>query len=76
MSLLVPGIFLAVMSSLILCFTTDFINLNSKYLLFFSVALLLMLSGVLMICQGSHGEDGRSTIQDKEVQPQNEDDPK
>jgi len=52
MSLLIPSIFIGLMSSLILCFTTDFINLNSKYLLFFSVALLLMLSGILMICQG------------------------
>lgn len=54
MSMLIPGIFLALMSALILCFTTDFINLNSKYLLFFSVALLLMLSGILLICQGDN----------------------
>ncbi|MBQ3922711.1 MAG: hypothetical protein II707_05385 [Spirochaetales bacterium] len=55
MSLLIPSIFIGLMSALILCFTTDFINLNSKYLLFFSVALLLMLSGVLMVCQGQPG---------------------
>ena len=77
MSLLIPSIFIGLMSALILCFTTDFINLNSKYLLFFSVALLLMLSGVLMVCQGSsHGEDNNRTIKDKEDQTQNEDDPK
>ncbi|MBP5448735.1 MAG: hypothetical protein J6Y01_01320 [Spirochaetales bacterium] len=77
MSLLIPSIFIGLMSALILCFTTDFINLNSKYLLFFSVALLLMLSGVLMVCQGSsNSEDNRKIIKDKEVQIQNEDDPK
>ena len=61
MSLLIPSIFLAVMSGLILCFTTDFINLNSKYLLFFSVALLLMLCGILMVCQGGKQYDNRSS---------------
>ena len=65
MSLLIPSIFLAVMSGLILCFTTDFINLNSKYLLFFSVALLLMLCGILMICQGGHQYDNRSSEEER-----------
>ena len=66
MSLLIPGIFLAIMSALILCFTTDFINLNSQYLLFFSIALLLMLSGVLMICQGGQNkaDDNKSVPQE------------
>ena len=69
MSLLITGIFLALMSSLILCFTTDFINLNSKYLLFFSVALLLMFSGILMICQTENTKpSGNDPVQPNDVQ--------
>lgn len=72
MSLLIPSIFIGLMSALILCFTTDFINLNSKYLLFFSVALLLMLSGILMICQGGHHDDNRNSEEEKSKKQQSE----
>ena len=72
MSLLIPSIFLAIMSALILCFTMDLINLNSQYLLFFSVALLLMLSGILMICQGGQNKTDKEKSISQENKNKNE----
>ena len=48
-SVLVPGVFLFVMSGLLLLFTTDVITLDKKYVFFISLSILFIIGGVLLI---------------------------
>lgn len=62
-SVLVPGVFLLIMSGLLLLFTTDIVTLNKKYLFFISLSILFIIGGILLILP--HSESSQGDVSDE-----------